>query len=141
MITKTERNETVVLERELCVMAPNTPGQLARLTSALRSAGVNLLGVTTVNVGAKACLRFLADEAVQAKAVLEEAGYKVSERPVFLIPMRNRGEDLDRLASELGARGINILSCYGHEENGALKLVLAVDRPDQAAPLLVRLSR
>lgn len=137
---QTKTRSTVTVDRELSVMVANTPGQLARATSALGLAGVNLFGVMTVNVGAKACLRFIPGAAVEARARLEDAGFRVSERPVFRFPLPKGGTALDELATALGERGINILSCYGHEEAGALQLVLAVDRPDEAAPLIETLG-
>lgn len=126
-------------ETELSVVVPNEPGQLARLTGALRAAGVNVAGVMMVHAGATARVSFLVDgSAHQARAGLESAGCRVAETRVFALDGPPDSELAPRVVCELAAAGINILSCYSQEQPGGVRFVVAVDRPDEAEALIAK---
>lgn len=128
----------ITMTTQYSVLVRNEPGQLARVTDALARAGINLDGVVSVTVGTSAWLKFLADgDAGAAKARLERSGYKVGESPVFLIDA-DRRDLYNELARSLASAGLNLLGCYGQTVQGRTRLIVAVDRPEAAAPVVAR---
>ena len=125
-----------MLTTQYSVMVPNEPGQLARLTDALSRAGVNLAGVLSVNHGAMACLKFLSEQSTRLRKQLESEGYRVSENEVFALELADGTEAFNHLASELASHRINILSCYGQLDERPARLILSVDQPEKAAPIV-----
>lgn len=130
----------VRMETEFSVVVPNEPGQLARLTGALRSAGVDLSGILCVHDGGTARVRFtVRGSCEQARRWLERSGYHAAESPVFALEEAAGSDLAHRVASALGCSGINILSCRSQDAGGVLRLVLSVDRPDEARQVLAEL--
>ena len=118
------------------VMVPNEPSQLARVTQILADAGINIGGIMATSVGSALWLRFLAKGHDELKRRLENKGLEVHESRVLRIDADPEHDLLDRVTATLAARGINLLSCYGHTAHGRSSWVLAVDRPEEAAAAL-----
>ena len=121
---------------QFSVMVPNEPGQLEKATAALAKGGVNLSGVTSINLGRSACLKFLGEPAETLARELAAAGLKTCESLVFELQVSESASELNRLFCLIAENGINILSCYGNSAGGAMRLIVAVDRPEAAAALL-----
>lgn len=115
---------------------PDGGMELGALTGILAEAGVNLAGVLATSADGRTALKFVAGPARGLKRRLEKAGYTVQESRVFRLSLAPRSKSLHRIAAELSSRGINILSCYGHDFGSSIELILEVDRPDEAASVI-----
>jgi hypothetical protein len=127
----------IAMVTQFSVTIPDKPGELARLTGLLSDAGVNLAGIATFSLGKRASVRFLAGKRRHLKQRLEAAGYLIVESSAFQIRLGSKPDAFHRLMSELGARGVTVTSCYGQSDKGGT-IVLSVDRPHEAAPIIAR---
>ena len=118
------------------VTVPNLPGELAKLTKLLTKSRINITGLTTESLGEVAHIRLLATPERDAFALLDHAGFDVIEVPVFQVDIGNKPGRLDRLARLLGEEGVNILCVYGTGAGATARLVLAVDDPERARPVI-----
>jgi hypothetical protein len=119
------------------VTVPNLPGELAKITHLLLKSKININGMMTESLGEVAHVRLLATPERDAYALLDHAGFDVLEVPVFQIELSNKPGRLNRLAKELAEKNINILCVYGMGTGDKARLVLAVDEPDKARPIIM----
>jgi hypothetical protein len=114
-------------------MAPDKPGEAARILGALSDAGVNLLAFTGFpHGGRRAQLDFMPENAAAFLRAARKAGLKLSARKTgFLIHGNDRPGALAAIVRKLGAAGINVTAvdavCAGGGRYGAL---LWVKQPD-----------
>lgn len=120
------------------VTVPNLPGELAKITSMLLKAKVNITGMMTESLGDIAYVRLLAQPEKTAFELLDHAGFDVLGVPVFQIDMANKPGKLNLLAKELAEAQVNILCVYGTGCGDRARLVLAVDEIAKAAPIIER---
>lgn len=92
------------------VTIENRPGSLARAASALGKANINIDAVSVETNGGQGFARFLTARPSEAVKSLKAAGIQAFESETLVVPIPNRPGELARVASELGAAGINIES-------------------------------
>lgn len=99
---------------DLTVYLDDQPGELARVTSFLGNAEVNILGFCSVRSGGgKAEVHLLVDDLPLAFAALAAAGAQVaSEQEVLVVTVDDRPGVLGELARKLGDGGVNITLAY-----------------------------
>ncbi len=91
------------------VMAPDKPGEGARILSALRDAGVSLLAVHAFPSARKSQIDFVPADAVAFLAAAKNAKLKLSKpKTVFLIEGDDRVGALAPTLSRLGDAKINV---------------------------------
>lgn len=122
------------------VLTNNEPWMLARVTQLLSKEDINITGVLSVNIGDTAAIQFLTDRNQGLRQKLENAGLPVLEKEVFHLAIPNQPEELNRLVRTLAERDINIRSLYGAVEHNRVKLVIAVDQPEKAAPIIAQFA-
>lgn len=122
------------------VLVPNEPGKLALVTQILQSEGTRINGLRTVSVGDHTSIQFLAPGAANLRRRLEQAGFPLLESQVFHLELPERAEALNRLTTGLAEKEINVLSLSGMADRENVKIILAVDRPEQAARLFTSLG-
>ena len=122
------------------VLVPNEPGKLAFVTELIRKDLPNVRGVQTVNVGDGTSIQFVAPNAPELRRTLESHGFAVRENQVFQLQLPENNGGLTSLARGLADKGINVLSLYGLQERSQAKVVVSVDRPEQAQPLFESLG-
>lgn len=115
------------------VIFDDIPGELARFGQLLGRNGVGLEGGGVFGVEA----HFLVEEGEKARAVLEEAGFKVqSVRPPVIRKLRQaRPGELGEIAAALALRGISVLTQYSDHAN---RLILLTDNDKLAAEITAR---
>lgn len=122
------------------VLVPNEPGKLAFVTELISGQLQEVRGVQTVNVGDGTSIQFLAPNQPQLRRTLEASGFAVREIQVFQLQLPQSNGSLSTLARGLAEKGINVLSLYGLTDQQNPKVVVSVDRPEQAAPLFESLG-
>jgi hypothetical protein len=91
------------------ITAPDKPGEGAKVFSALRDAGVNLLAVHAFPSARRSQIDVVPADAVAFLAAAKSAGLKVSKpKTVFLIEGDDRVGAIVPTLSRLGAAGINV---------------------------------
>ena len=114
---------------QLTVCLENKPGQLAKLSAALKRAKVNILAVTVVDNTDTGVIRLVADSSAKAKQALKRAGMNPMQQAVLAVSMPNEPGALQEVAAKLAAAGVNINYAYGSVAKKASEgmIVLGVD--------------
>jgi hypothetical protein len=122
---------------DLTIHVDNEPGALARVTTAISDAGVNLAAATCTGPGETADLHILVKHAEAARRVLERAGLNViDEREVVVVEAEDKPGALADLAHRVAEAGVNLDLVYvatntrivfGAADIGGLKKALGVD--------------
>lgn len=97
---------------QLTIFAPNKPGQLAGITSALAAAGVNIRGLCVNDSSDFGALRLIVDKPKEARAALARKRVAVSEGEVVVVQVPDEVGALGKLADSLAADGVNIDYLY-----------------------------
>lgn len=124
---------------QFSVTTSNEPWMLARLTQVLSAEEVAISGMMTLHFGDQAAIQFFAKKD-GLKQKLEQAGLPVTEREVFRCELSNEPEELNRLVRSLAERDVTINSLYGTVDGSRVKIVLAVDQPEQASEVIDQLG-
>ena len=114
------------------VTAPDKPGEGARIFSALRDAGVNLLAAHAFPTARKSQIDVVPADTVAFLSAAKNAGLKLSKpKAMFLIEGDDRVGALTSTLSRLGTAGINVTALTavrtGTGRFGALLWVNAKD--------------
>jgi len=119
---------------QLTVISENKPGQLAKLTAALKKAKVNILAITVVDSTDVGVIRLVVDSAGKGAAALKKAGMPPTRQEVLVATLPNEPGALQEAAAKLAAKGVNINYVYGSVAKGATDgmTVMGVDKLDVA---------
>lgn len=114
---------------QLTVCLENKPGQLAKLSGALRRAKLNILAITVVDNTDSGVVRLVADSSAKARQALKRAGMNPTQQAVVAVSMPNEPGALQAVAAKLAAAGVNINYAYGSVAKKASEgmIVLGVD--------------
>lgn len=124
---------------QFSVPVENEPGKLYKVSQVLSREGINITGIMTESLGDVAFIRFMADNEQKVHRLLENAGFDAIERRVFQIDLPNKPGELTRVAKALADEDVNILCVYGTADScETAKVVLVVDHPEKAEPILSR---
>lgn len=113
---------------------------LDKLTRLLVREKIDFKSVLTTSVGEKTAIQFLARKDHAFREKLEKTGALVQEDLIFQLELPNDPEELHRVAQALAEKSINIVSLYSRIEGETMKLVLAVDEPENAVALIEKLG-
>lgn len=119
---------------QYAVIVPNKMGSLAQVTQVLAKESVNIDCILTECHGDIATFRFVCDK--ECKKKLESAGMQVLEQQVLCVELPNRPGELNKLCKTLADRHVDIACLYGSAQGSMCKLVLSVDQPEKAAPVV-----
>lgn len=122
----------------VAVFVENKPGQTARITSILASAGVNIQWVTIANSGSFGVMKFLVNKPVEAVGSLKNEGLMVSLLEVLAVQVPNRPGALQAVADCLSRNGINLDNCSGFVANDRAILIVEVHELARARDLLTK---
>ena len=111
---------------DLTVLIDDHPGELARVTSLLGDARVNIHGFCAVRSGGgQAEVHLLIDDLQSAFSSLAAAGIQVaSEQEVLVVPVQDRPGVLGDVARRLGEAAVNVTLAYLATDT---RLVFAAD--------------
>jgi hypothetical protein len=117
------------LKAQLSIVIPNQPGEVAKVSKLLLDNQLNAQGIMFVDTTLQGVVRFLLDEPVKAKRILEKEGYFVVSAEVVEVEFPNEVGCLYEFTKALGEAGVNIDYAYGNI------------RPDSfTAPIVFKLS-
>lgn len=124
--------------KQLSVMLPNKPGQLAGLCKKLTAAKVNIRAVSVVETTEQGIVRLVVDKTAAARKLVKAAGLGCVVSDVILVEMVNKPGVLGRVAAKLAKARVNILYVYGTTGPGARDAVgvFAVDNLAKAKKVL-----
>lgn len=98
---------------DLAVTVNDEPGVLAGMGEAVGTAGINLLGVSGAGSGAGSVVHLLVDDAADARAALEGAGFSsIEEREVLVVDVDDQAGALGAMARKVADAGVNIDLVY-----------------------------
>ncbi len=113
---------------------PNRKGEGARVLTALRDEGVNLLAFTGFPRGGRAQLDFVPEDAAIFRKAAKRAGLKIAgKKSCFLIQGDDRAGAIAGFAAKLATAGISVIALYGlGAGNGRYGAILWVEPKDVA---------
>ena len=116
--------------KDLMFILPYQTGTLARLTTALSEAGIDLQGCSGQQFGPEGIIHLLVDNAAQAREAAARAGFVVrGEHDVIVTDIEDRPGALADLLAPLAEAGIDVSLTYLATRS---RLVIGVDDVDQA---------
>ena len=120
--------------KDLLFILPYQSGTLARLTTALSDAGVDLHGCSGQQFGPEGIIHLLVENAATAREAASRAGFVVrEERDVLLAGVEDRPGALAALLGPLAEAGIDVNLTY--LATGS-RLVIGVDDLDRARAVM-----
>ncbi len=119
--------------KQITVWGTNRPGNLSRITSALSSKGVNIIGLHASDVKGRSAVRLLVSNAARAKAALRSAGFRVTEEPVVVIRLADKPGQLAKAAAKLARARVNIGYGYATVSPGAKRAQIVLGVSNAAA--------
>jgi hypothetical protein len=112
---------------------PDSPGQGARLASALKEAGVNLLALLAFPIGGgQSQVDLVPEDPVALRKAAEQAGIKLSDaKRAFLVQGDDRPGATTAIMEKLSGAGINVTAAAGVASGeGRYGLVIWVPQVD-----------
>jgi len=97
---------------EFTVQIQDRPGELAKLTEALRKGGVNILALHATSCPDQGMVQFVTNNPDATVEALKTVNIAYNVREVLLLPLKEEPEALVRLATAIAEEGININALY-----------------------------
>ena len=120
----------------VAVFAENKPGQTARLTGVLATAGINVRWVTIASTGPFGVMKFLVDQPEAAFAALKQHGVAVSFLDVLAVEVPDRPGALYAVADCLAQAQLNLDNASGFVANQRAILVVEAQELARAEAVL-----
>lgn len=123
---------------QLVISSQSKPGTLARVTTVLGEAGVNIKAFSAPEVTGTGKLRLLVADLDGARAALRAAKIKFSEETALLLSLENKPGALRKVADTLMKSRVNIKCgyCTPSREGKRAIVVLTVSNVDKSLTLL-----
>ena len=127
---------------QVSVHMENRPGALAELTTALTDTGVNIRGISVPDTGEFGTVRILADDALETRAALDDAGFPNTAVDVLAVELPHQPGALSRMARLLSDEQVVIRYCYATIPEGSKNAlcILQVDDIHKAEDTLKKLQ-
>jgi hypothetical protein len=106
------------LTKEFIVLLEDRPSTLGKVCRALADREVNILALQSFPIGGKSVTRFIVDNALAAKMVLDNERLTYVEAEIVQTKLPHRPGEIARVASRLGEANININYAYCGLETG-----------------------
>ncbi len=124
--------ETVRKVEYYYIETPDKPGEGAKVLSALRDAGVDLLALSGFPHGRKTQIDFIPKDPALFKVAAKKAGLKLSARKIgFLIQGEDQPGAVARIMGKLAGIKVNVTAmdavCAGEDRYGAILWVKSAD--------------
>lgn len=127
----------VRLGKQVLAVTENKVGMLAKVSSSVSGAGVNIQAINAYGVGNKANFRLVTDNNQKAEEVLKACGYEVSEQDTVMVELPNQVGVLKETADKLKAADINLSYIYGTTCSGSCDCLLVFGSNNNAKAIEV----
>ncbi|HPF20930.1 MAG TPA: ACT domain-containing protein [Syntrophomonas sp.] len=111
------------MAKQLSVFLENKAGRLARVTSVLGEAGINIRALSIADTSDFGILRIIVNDPSQAYTILKDAGFTVSETEVIAVRVQDTPGGLAAVLEQMSNANLNIEYMYaflGTSEEDAL---------------------
>jgi hypothetical protein len=122
---------------EFTVQIQDRPGELAKLTDALRKSGVNILALHATPCPDQGMVQFVTNNPDATVAALESVDIPYDVREVLLLRLKDEPEEMVRLATAIAEQGININALYVTNQG---QVVLDTDNLSSAQQIAMSLG-
>ncbi len=123
--------------KQLTVLVPNQPGQLAIITRALAAQGVNIEDFDVESHGADGLISLTVDKYDDALRALRDAGYRAVTQDTLLVRLEDKPGALAIVAAQLKDAGIDLRSMHIIRRTGTVSIAtLVTDNNPRAAEVL-----
>ncbi len=124
--------------KQLTVLVPNKPGQLAILTEKLAAASVNIESFDVESQGEDGLIVLMVDRYGEALRALRDAGYKAVTQDTLLIRLEDKPGALAKIAVRLTDAGLDLRSMHIVRRSGEFSIVSLVASDNVAAAGVLR---
>jgi len=104
--------------KQINLTLPNRVGALAKVSSVLAGAKVNIHAICAWGDRRKAYFYMVVDRHIKAKNALTKAGLDVTDEGIMLVEMPNKPGEMQKVADKIAGAGIDILYTYGSAGSG-----------------------
>ena len=120
--------------KQLTVLVPNQPGQLAKISEALAARGVNIEDFDVESNGADGLISLTVDQYDAALRALRDAGFRAVTQDTLLIRLEDKPGALAAIAVRLKDAGIDLRSMHivRRTENVSIATLVTDDNPRSA---------
>lgn len=121
------------ITKQLALFLDNRPGTLARVCETLREGEINIHAISTSDTVDHSVVRMVVDRPSKALGLFEQHGALVVEDDVLMVESDNQPGSLARIASVLGAGGVNIEYLYcatSPNDHSGLSILRVSDTPE-----------
>ena len=123
--------------KQLTVLAPNKPGQLAAIAEALAAGGVNIEHFDVESHGAHGIIVLTVDRYGDALRLLLDAGFKAVTQETLLVRLEDKPGALAKVAVRLKDAGIDLRSMHIVRREAGVSIVsLVADDNARAAAVI-----
>lgn len=116
------------MPRQFVVQLDNRVGELAHLSRALATRGINIRHMSCFGTGSLACAFIIPDDDAGMRRVLQGLGHQFIEGEPIVVAVEDRPGGLADVAERLAAAGVSITGtmCVG-QRPGFIDMAFAVD--------------
>ncbi len=119
---------------------PSDGAVRSKLTRTLLAVDIDFQSMITCEADGRTTIRFLAPRNDALSQRLRGMGLEVREKEVFRPETPHSRRTARARKQALAAQDVNVLSLYGVVEGDNMRIVLAMERPSDAAVLIERLG-
>lgn len=124
--------------KQLTVLVPNQPGQLALITEALAKLGVNIEDFDVESHGADGLISLTVDKYDDALRALRDAGYRAVTQDTLLIRLEDKPGALAAIALRLKEAGLDLRSMHIVRRTGDISIATLVANDNARAAAVLR---
>lgn len=124
--------------KQLSVTAPDRPGMLGEIASALGDKKVNIVAVAAATGAGMGQLWLVVDKTATAKKALAAKGWQAAEDELLAVTLSDNPGALGKYAAKLGKAGVNINSMFVGSAGSARKVNAYFAVSDLKAALKVK---
>ncbi len=123
--------------KQLTVLVPNQPGQLALITEALAKLSVNIEDFDVESHGADGLISLTVDKYDDALRALRDAGYRAVTQDTLLIRLEDKPGALAAIALRLKDAGLDLRSMHIVRRTGNVSIATLVANDNAKAATIL----
>lgn len=124
--------------KQLSVIAPDRPGMLGEIASALGEKKVNIIAIAAATGAGMGQMWMVVDKTAAAKKALAAKGLQANEDEILSVTLPDNPGSLGKFSAKLGKAGVNIVSMFVGTAGSARKVNAYFVVSDLKAALKVR---